>query len=135
MGGLGIKNNQVIRNAFTDAVERTGTISAAIDETGVSRSSVYRLMANDEKFSNQVSEARLKFTRKMSEDFQEHAPEALETLLSVIRDAKAPATAKVNASRLIIDYAQSWGEALDIDEQIKRLKEDISEAERSVVNG
>lgn len=138
MGALNLSNNEQIQQALIDAVERTGNIKTAAEETGVGRSSIYRLMDRDENFNNQITQARLNFSKKMTEDFQAHAPEALETLLSVIRNEDAPATARTNTAKAIIDYSKEWADALDMDTQIKRLQDSIAQAEhmeKGVVNG
>lgn len=132
MAGMSVKNNQTMQNAVIEAVRDTGNITKAAEITGVGRSTIYRIMDSDPQFTDKVTQARLDYIKGMTEDFQQHAPEAVDTLLAVIRDPHAPATAKVNASRLIIDYSMTWGEALDMDTQIKQLQDSIAQAEKGL---
>lgn len=132
MAGMSVKNNPTMQNAVIEAVRDTGNITKAAEITGVGRSTIYRIMDSDPQFTDKVTQARLDYIKGMTEDFQQHAPEAVNTLLAVIRDPHAPATAKVNASRLIIDYSMTWGEALDMDTQIKQLQDSIAQAEKGL---
>lgn len=130
---LNFRNNPTEQQAFIDSVRQTGNISVSADKIGRGRNTCYNYMKDNAEFAEQVQQARLEYTGKMSKSFQEHGPEALETLLSVIRDKKAPATARTNAAKAILDYSKDWGEAIDMENKIAELQGQIDEAERGLM--
>lgn len=135
MGALNFKDNSVMRQAFCERMAENGNLSQSAKEVGVGRETVYALMRKDAEFKDDVSRARLEYTSRMAKEFREHAPEALSSLLEVIRSNKAPATARVAAARAIIDYSRDWSDTDEMETRIAGLKADIAEAEEVAYNG
>lgn len=126
---MGLKNDTILQDAFTDIYAKNGNISETCKEIGIGRDTVYRLVHTNKEFKDKLETARSRYLSEMANNFQSHAPEALEALLSVIRDNKAPSTAKVQAAGKIIDYSKDWGEAAEMETRIAELQQDIAEAE------
>lgn len=137
MGGTQFKNNKPQQEAFLTNVRKSGNITESAKNAGVGRDTVYRLINNDDVFREDVSKARLDYLQTMSETMKEHAPEAVEALLSVIRDDSSPKSAKVSAAARILDYSMAWSEALDYESQITELTQELASAKAKglIVNG
>lgn len=129
---MGLKNDTFLQKAFVEHYTNTGNMSKTCKELDIGRDTVYRLMKSSPDFAEQIEGARAEYLSRMAASFQEYAPEALEALVSVIRDENAPSTAKVQAAGRIIDYSKEWGEAVDMEQRITSLQRDIAEAEREV---
>ena len=128
---MGLKNDEFLQTAFAEHYSHSGNISKSCKEVGVGRDTVYRLMDSSPEFAEKIETAKNKYLSDMAEQFKEHAPEALEALLKVIRDDNAPSTAKVQAAGRIIDYSKEWSEASAMEQRIMELQRDIAEAEQA----
>lgn len=129
---MSFKNDTQLQDAFLEGYARTGNISKVAQELGTSRQPIYSLARNDRGFKERMENARAEFMKKTAESFKSHVPEAVDALLSVLRDEHAPRTAVVQAAGKIIDYSKDFSEAADIEEKIQQLQADIAEAEGRV---
>ena len=130
MPGLTFKKNTEMQNSFLRTIEEGATVTEAAKMVGTSKSTAYLLMRKDPEFQRKVSEARVKFLRESTQEFELRAPEAIATLLEVMHNPKAPASARVSAASRVLDYGLQFGEASDYEARLKELSEDISAAER-----
>lgn len=126
---MSFKNDKQLQEAFLDGYAKTGNISKVAQELGTSRQPIYSLARRDRGFKERMENARAEFMKETAESFKSHVPEAVEALLSVLRDENAPRTAVVQAAGKIIDYSKDFSEAADIEEKISQLQADIAEAE------
>lgn len=132
---MGLKHDDLLRGAVVEMYGKSGNISETCKAAGIGRDTFYRVMRTDETFADEIKTARSNYLKEMAATFQEHAPEALETLLEVIRDNTAPSTARVNAATKIIDYSKDFGESSETEARILELQKDIAEAEAGVMVG
>lgn len=132
---MGLKHDEQLRGAVVEMYGKSGNISETCKAAGIGRDTFYRVLKHDKQFADDIREARSSYLKDMTESFQAVAPEALETLLAVIRDNSAPSTARVNAASKIIDYSKDFGESSATEARILELQQDIAQAEAGALIG
>lgn len=80
---------------------------------------------NDPAFSAALKESRERVFESTLAALQGATTKAVETLLSVMNDAQAPAQVKVSAAKTVLDSAFRARDQLDLCERMKRLEEQL----------
>lgn len=94
------------------------TIEKAADEAGVSRQTLHRWLG-EPAFNEAFRKARREaFTHAVSMA-QKYAPAMLNTLASIALDKAATQSARVAASKAVLDYGR---ESLELDDMARRLE-------------
>lgn len=128
--GLRFKDDPERLDYFVSCVRGTGNIKESAKKTGMSEWTAYRLMREDENLQSRVKHARVQYLKEMAGEMQKHAPEAVETLLEIMRNPKSTPSSRVNAASRILDYSLEFGENADVEGRISELQDDIALAEQ-----
>jgi len=103
------------------------TIREAAKVAGVGQTTLYRWLREDENFQNDYREARRQVVQKAIGALQRATGDAVKTLQDVMRDAEAPASARVSASKTVLEMAIKGVELEDLEARVGRLEEAIRE--------
>lgn len=97
---------------FLEAYAATGSTALARSKTGMPRSTAYGVLARPEVQARMVQIQTAKL-------MHEALPVAVQTLIDVMGNAKAPAAARVQAAKVVLDRTLPIGEG----GQVKELHE------------
>jgi hypothetical protein len=101
------------------------TIDAAADQAGVTKRTVCRWLAEDEAFRTAYRSARRQVVDHAIGHIQQAAGEAVSTLRGIMADAGKPASARVAASRIVLELAVRAVELDDIQERLESLEREL----------
>ncbi len=97
------------------------TIEEAARAAGIGERTLYRWL-NDPPFVAAYREARRQAVQRATGRLQQAANDAVTTLQNVMMDAEAPAPARVNAAKSVLDLAVKAVEIEDLTARIEALE-------------
>ena len=115
-GKLSGKQEHALLALLTEA-----TVEAAATKAGVNARTLFRWL-NDPPFVAAYREARRQAVQRAIGRLQQAASDAVTTLRDVMTDAKAPAPARVNAAKSVLDLAIKAVEIEDLTARIEALE-------------
>jgi hypothetical protein len=98
------------------------TATAAAKKAGVSLATLMRWL-NESAFSTAYREARGRMIEDTMRVLQAAGVDAVQCLRGVIASEDAPITAKVSASRSIIEFGLKGREVIDVEARLKALED------------
>ena len=106
---------------FIVALSTSSTTQEAIDATGVNPHTAYRWL-KDPDFTHELREARRQVLFHSTSRLTSATERAVDTLLGVMDDDGASASAKVSAARAVLDAAYNAAQVDDVIERIEKLE-------------
>jgi len=106
---------------IVEALLSTKTIAEASSRSGVPERTLYRIMS-DEDFSRLYRQARWLAISLASAKLQRTSAQAVDTLDEIMTDSEASASARVSASKVVLDMALKAYELEDLEARIARLE-------------
>lgn len=97
------------------------TLKEVAEKNGITERTLRRIR-NTEDFHRILMEARSKAFEGVFDVVCAAAPESAMQLIEIMRDPKAPASARVSASRSIMDFAQGYYNQTEILDRISALE-------------
>lgn len=107
---------------FVIALMKCDTIAQAHQMAGISQASAYKYL-KDPVFKKAVSDMRKEVMRSISTKLMNSGTQAVDALTSIMNDENAPHTARVSASRAILEHLTKTFELSDIVERLEQLEE------------
>jgi len=111
---------------IVEALMSTRTISEASERSGVPERTLYRIMSDDE-FSRLYRQARWLAISLASAKLQSKTSIAVDTLSEIMSDSEASPSARVNASKTVLEMALRAFEAEDLESRLSRLERELHE--------
>lgn len=108
------------------ALLATDTVEQAAKKAGCSERSLWRWM-KDQDFQRVYKGARRDVMKQAIGRLQDSCSTAVATLEDVMRDAEAPASARVSAARTCLEFAQRAVETEELAERIEEMEDAISQ--------
>ena len=102
------------------------TICDAAKSVGVGEKTLFRWLQLPE-FQEAYRKARREIVKQAVAQIQGALSEAVKTLSDIMKDSKAPASARVTAARSIIDTAIKAVEIEDLESRLSALEEHIKD--------
>jgi hypothetical protein len=109
------------QEAALTALLQHGTTRAAAAACGVNESTLWRYM-QDADFQRRHRAARRAVVEQTISMLQQAGAAAVATLVKVMQDTAAPASARVSAARAIIEQGVSAVELTDLQQQVEEIK-------------
>lgn len=100
------------------------TIKEASEKSGLSESTLYRYLS-DEEFKSNYRSMKKEMIRGISNTIQRSAYTAIETLMDVMNNPKAMAMARVTAAKTILEMTYQSHEKEDILTELEELREAV----------
>ena len=98
------------------------SIEAAGQACKVGVRTIHRWLQDDPVFQDAYREARRQVVQQAITQVQQATSTAVQTLLAVMQDAEAPASAKVSAARTILETAVKAVELEDLEARLAALE-------------
>ena len=111
------------------ALIRAPTIDAAAQAAGVGYSTLRRWLKEDQEFREAYQAALEALLSDAAAQAKRSLSPALEALREIVEDRNAPAAARVQAARSVVDAALKLTEAVDIRERVAALEAAFDEVE------
>jgi hypothetical protein len=111
------------------ALVRQPSVRAAAKACGISEASIYRWKQHDQAFREALRAARWSALEESRKKLEAGADTATETLLDVMRDKTAPASARVAAARTLWGLVRSNYDLDEVMEMVEDLKADDAQTE------
>jgi predicted site-specific integrase-resolvase len=99
-----------------------GSLQAAAEASGIHEKTLRRWLRDDAVFQTAYREARRAVVQHAIVQVQRATGEAVETLRQVMRDADAPASARVSAAKSSLETAVKAVELEDLEARIAALE-------------
>jgi hypothetical protein len=112
------------------ALLRHGTTRAAAAACGVNESTLWRYM-QDAEFSRRYRAARGAVVEQTISMLQQASAAAVQALVNVMRDERAPASARVTAARTIIEQSVAGVQLTDLRQEVEEIRRLLGEREGS----
>jgi DNA-binding MurR/RpiR family transcriptional regulator len=103
------------------------TYKEAAEKAGISESTLFRWMQTD-SFKQRYDQAKQQVVTHATGRLRQSMTLAVDTLEAVMRDAKAPAMARVIAAKTVIETALKAIETEDLSERIEELEKQSESA-------
>lgn len=100
------------------------TLKEVAEKNGITERTLRRIRGTDD-FQRILTEARSKAFEGVFDVVCAAAPESAIQLIEIMRDQKAPASARVSASRSILEFAQRHSRDTEVFDRISALEKDI----------
>ena len=100
------------------------TLKEVAEKNGITERTLHRIRSTDD-FQRILTEARSKAFEGVFDVVCAAAPESAMQLIEIMRDPKAPASARVSASRSILDFAQRYSRDTEVFDRISALEKDF----------
>ena len=107
------------QHKFLKALLTTATVEEASQQASITRKTAYKYL-NDPIFKEAYRDARRDAMQQVTTTLQATSVKAVHTLAEVLDDKDATASAKVQASRSILEFAYR---AIELDDITARLEE------------
>jgi len=114
--------------AFVGHLLTSPTIDVASRKTGISPRTASRWL-HSEEFTREYVRQREASLQNLAHMLRSSSVGAVEALADIIRDPKAPSTAKSNAARSILSSLLQITEQSELEERLKRLEASIADDE------
>ena len=98
------------------------TIRQAATAAGVSESTLYRWIREDTTFNTAYKQAQRSLWDHAMGQIQSSTAEAAKTLRDIMTDENAPETARVTASRTVLEFARQNISLQDLEERISAIE-------------
>jgi predicted transcriptional regulator len=118
---MAVKSENSKHDKVVEALLSTRTIKEDSERSKVPERTLYRIMS-DEDFARLYREARWLSISMASSKLQQISGQAVDTLSEIMTDKEASASARVNASKTVIDLALRAYELEDMESRIARLE-------------
>jgi hypothetical protein len=118
-----------VKEAAIQALLVQPTIELAAEASGISRTTLYRFLAQEE-FQRLYKQAKSRVLDETINRLRNASLEAVEVLVEVSNDVSATSSARVSAARSIIDLALRAKQIEDIEERLQELEANTIEGER-----
>lgn len=109
------------QNKAIQALMTQPTKAEAAKAAGISPATLRRYLA-DEEFKREYNKALSELVKEAATQARQHLAPALQCLRDIVDDETKPCTARVQASRALIDYGLQLISFADIEEQIEELR-------------
>jgi uncharacterized protein YggE len=109
------------QDAFLGALLSEPTIYAAAQRVGINETTGHRWL-KDPAFNQMYREAKRQIVDHAIAQAQRSASEAVETLRAVMANEEAPASARVSASKTMLDFALKVGTVEDLEARLAALE-------------
>ncbi|MGG4156878.1 MULTISPECIES: hypothetical protein [Bacteria] len=103
------------------------TMGGAAEKAGVSESTLWRWM-QEESFKERYQEAKRQSITHATGRLRQGMTIAVDTLIEIARNKKAPAMARVVAAKTIIESAMNAHEMEELQVRVDRLEESLQES-------
>ncbi len=111
---------------FITALMTCDTITQAHEKAGISQASAYKYL-KDPTFKSVISEMRKEVMRGVISKLMTYGTHAVDTLANIMKDEKAPHTARVSAARAILENLTKTVEMSDMVDRLEQLEDMYSE--------
>lgn len=98
------------------------TLREVAARNGISERSLRRIRGKEE-FQRVLATARAEAFERVIDSVYASAPDSVQQLIGIMNDPKAPASARVSASRSILEYAHSYYNQIEILDRIAALEQ------------
>lgn len=117
---------------FLEALLVSRTIREAIEKTGISSSTAYKYLNENEEFQEVLRNRKNETLTHISTRLNNLGIEALNTLEELIHDETGEVTSasKVTASRVILEYMYRANESEELERRIDNIERLLDEAEK-----
>ena len=112
---------------FLSELFRCSSIGEAISNSGISESTAYRWMREDDEFRRELQNRKTKALEEVSTQMQVGFSEAVEELMIIIRSSRVSAQVKINAIDCLFRNAKPIMEEVDILTRIQAIEEAMNE--------
>lgn len=116
-----MKKNNKNKERFLSELLLHGTVEKAAFNADISKSTAYRYLDDDE-FNKLYKDKRKQLLDEVIGQLTTAATKAVKTLEGVLDDEEAPPTAKVSASRAILDNMFKGFSIVEIEERLSRIE-------------
>ncbi len=110
------------------------SVDKAADEIGVARQTLSRWLDEPEFIAKFQKARRQSFTHAVSMA-QKYAPMALNSLAMIANDKAAPHSARVSASKAVLDFGRESLELDDLAERVNRLEHATDRGDSGAADG
>ena len=114
---------------FVIALMTCDTIAQAHEQAGISQASAYKYL-KDPLFKKAMSDMRNEVMRTVANKLMNSGTQAVDALKTIMNDENAPHTARVSASRAILEHLTKTFELSDIVERLEKLEDRLNEKTR-----
>lgn len=112
---------------FIISLMSKATTEEAIKDAGINRSTAYKYL-RDPEFSNEYRRIRRETMQQVTSKLQKASLTAVETLLDVMADKEmSTSSARVQASKAVLENAYKGIEMDDLQQRIEQLEEALDE--------
>lgn len=112
---------------FLSELFRCSSIGEAIKNSGISESTAYRWMREDDGFRKELQDRKTKVLEEVSTQMQIGFSEAVQELLTIIRNDRVSAQVKINAIDCLFRNAKPIMEEVDILNRLQDVETKIQE--------
>ena len=102
-------------------------IQTAAVNAGISESTAWRWLREDEEFQAKYKAAKKQALSIAIAQLQQAASEAVQTLRDVAADTSSPASSRVSAAKSILELAMKASEIEDIEQRLAELEAQVKE--------
>lgn len=114
------------QNNFLKALLTTSTVEEASQQANITRKTAYKYL-NDLDFKEAYRDARRDAMQQVTTTLQVTSVKAVQTLARVLDDTEATPSAKVQASRSVLEFAYRAIELDDITARLEELESTITD--------
>lgn len=115
---------------FLSELFRCSSVAEAINNAGVSESTAYRWMRENEEFKRELQKRKTQALDEVSTQMQVGFSDAVENLLQIIRNPDSSDQVKINAIDCLFRNARPIIEEVDILNRLQAVEESLKEGEK-----
>lgn len=116
------------------ALAESRTIKEAAEKAGISYDHA-RHLVTQEPLKSRLAELREEATEQALFEMTELSEVARQTLLEVLTDPQQPGYVKVNAARVVLDYAQALRDGGEVEAKLDALEQLLDNAQQDRSGG
>ena len=114
----------VKKELFMLALVTEPNVRKAYEKVNITNNTAYKWL-NDKEFRNAFTQFKREMMRATTARLQSHTTNAVDVLSQIMVDENAPANARVQSVRTILEYAYKGIELEDISERVERLERNL----------
>ena len=114
----------VKKELFMLALVTEPNVRKAYEKANISNNTAYKWL-NDKEFQSAFTQFKREMMRATTARLQSHTTNAVDVLSKIMVDENAPANARVQSVRTILEYAYKGVELEDISERVERLERNL----------